>query len=277
MDLNDVVKRKMNPRPWSEGEKIPWNDPDFSRRMLKEHLTQKHDAASRRTPVIRKHVDWIHRSILGGRHSRVLDLGCGPGLYSSRLATLGHACRGIDFSPASIAYATDHAPKGCSFILGDVRSADFGSEYDLVMLTYGEFNVFRISDARKIVRKAWNALKPGGRLLLEISTYDGIEQIGNQPSTWYSSPSGLFSDEPHLCLMESFWDEKQSVTIERYLIVDAASGNVTRYASASQAYTQSSIKSLLKEGGFKKIQFHPSLTGREEIGADEFQVVVACK
>ena len=43
------------------------------------------------------------------RGARVLDLGCGPGLYTTRLAKLGHTCVGIDFSPASIAYAKAEA------------------------------------------------------------------------------------------------------------------------------------------------------------------------
>ena len=47
--LTDLIQRDIAPKPWAEGEKIPWNDPEFSRRMLKEHLSQKHDAASRRT------------------------------------------------------------------------------------------------------------------------------------------------------------------------------------------------------------------------------------
>lgn len=33
-----------------------------------------------------------------GNPTRILDLGCGPGLYTSRLARLGHCCVGIDFS-----------------------------------------------------------------------------------------------------------------------------------------------------------------------------------
>ena len=276
-NLNEVVHRSVRPRPWAEGEKIPWNDPEFSRRMLKEHLTQTHDAASRRTPTIKQHVNWIHRSLLVGRPSHILDLGCGPGLYSSRLATLGHTCHGIDFSPASISYAKKHSGKKCSFTLADVRTAEFGQGYDLAMFIYGEFNVFTKPDARRILKKTYKSLLRGGKLLLEISTYDGVEQLGNQPATWYSSPNGLFSDKPHLCLMESFWDDAQRVTTERYMIVNAETGGVIRYASSTQAYDERAIKSLLRGVGFKRIIFYPSLTGKDESGADEFQVIVAEK
>ena len=109
MNLIDIIHRPANPVPYSEGEKIPWNDPVFSARMLREHLSQAHDAASRRFETIDKHVAWIHRTILAGRPAKILDLGCGPGLYASRLARLGHTCAGIDFSPASIAYAREQA------------------------------------------------------------------------------------------------------------------------------------------------------------------------
>jgi SAM-dependent methyltransferase len=277
MTLNKIVNRTMNPRPWAEGEKIPWNDPDFSKRMLKEHLSQAHDAASRRAPTIKKHVNWIHQTVLGGRPSHILDLGCGPGLYSSRLAALGHTCHGIDFSPASIAYAKKHADKRCQFTLADVRTADYGQGFDLAMFIYGELNVFTKPDARRILNKAYEALLHGGKLLLEISTYDGVEQIGNQLATWYSSPRGLFLDKPHLCLMESFWDVSRHVATERYMIVDAGTGEVSRYASSSQAYDECSIKILLRGIGFKKVKFYPSLTGKDESGADDFMVIVAEK
>ena len=109
-DLMEIVRRSQTPEPWAEGEKIPWNEPGFSRRMLQEHLSQQHDLASRRAVTIRKHVDWIQRAVLPGGPSRILDLGCGPGLYASRLAKLGHDCTGVDFSPASIEYAREICP-----------------------------------------------------------------------------------------------------------------------------------------------------------------------
>ena len=136
MKLIDIIHRQSNPQPWSEGEKIPWNDPAFSKRMLKEHLSQAHDAASRRSETIDAQVDWIHQVVLKGRPSRILDLGCGPGLYTARLAGLGHTCTGIDFSPASIAYAKEQAVArnlDCQYTEADIRSAKYGSGYDLVM------------------------------------------------------------------------------------------------------------------------------------------------
>jgi SAM-dependent methyltransferase len=157
VNLLAVVRRQRVPKPWAEGDKIPWDDRAFSRRMLNVHLSQAHDAASRRFVVIDRHVGWIHGQILKESPTRILDLGCGPGLYTSRLARLAHRCVGIDFSPASIAYAKEQAEEeglACTYIQQDIRTADYGAGYGLVKLIFGEFNVFRPGEARTILEKA---------------------------------------------------------------------------------------------------------------------------
>jgi SAM-dependent methyltransferase len=263
-DLMEIIQRSERPGPWAEGEKIPWNDPEFSRRMLREHLSQEHDWASRRAVTIQKHVDWIHREVLQGRLGRILDLGCGPGLYTSQLARLGHECVGVDFSPASIEYARESAQKEhlqCSYHLQDIRKAQLGSDYDLAMFIFGEFNVFTPQDARRILVKTCAAIRPGGALLLEVHTFEAVKEIGLQPSTWYSANSGLFSDRPHLYLQENFWEEEQSVATLRYFIVDGETGRVTRCASSMQAYTEAQYRNMLVECGFQDIAFYPSLAG----------------
>ena len=151
MQLQYLIRRTNPPAQWSEGDNIPWDDPAFSRRMLKEHLSQDHDAASRRSDKIDKQVQWIHREFLSSRSARILDLACGPGLYTNRLAKLGHECVGIDYSPASIAYATEHAKQNglaCTYCQQDIREADYGHGCDLAMLIYGELNVFCPSSAQ---------------------------------------------------------------------------------------------------------------------------------
>ena len=272
MHLLDMIGRTKIPEPGSEGEKIPWDEPGFSERMLKEHLSQDHDAASRRFEKIDAHVDWIHRDLLGERLARVLDLGCGPGLYASRLARLGHTCKGIDFSPASIAYARAEAEReglDCTYVHQDIRIAEYGAGFDLVMFIFGELNAFRPEEAETILRKACDALVDGGVLLLEVSGFESLEAWGKSGASWYTTPSGLFSARPHLYLEENFWNEEQSVAVRRFYIVDAESGEVTPYAMGTQAYTNEEYRGLLKGCGFEDIVFHPSLPG----GAHHFPVV----
>ena len=275
MQLTDLIERGA-PQPWVEGDNIPWNDPAFSRRMLKEHLTQDHDAATRRLVTVDRHVKFINEQVLTRPAARILDLGCGPGLYSHRLARLGHSVRGIDFSPASVEYARHVAESeglDCAYTLNDVRAEPFGQqEYDLVMFIFGEFNVFCPADARLILEKAHAALRPGGQLLLETSTASSLHEIGIRPPGWYTVENGLFSDRPHLMLEESFWNEEARVAINRYMVVDAATAAVTRYSSSYQAYSEAQLSGLLHENGFGLIRIYPSLTGEEE-GSDFFAVV----
>lgn len=264
MMLMDIVHRQGVPKPWAEGEKIPWNDPDFSRRMLNEHLSQDHDAASRRFKIIDRHVNWIHKEVLKGNPTRILDLGCGPGLYTNRLARLGHRCVGIDFSPASIEYARNQAEEAgleCTYIHQDIRKADYGGEYGLVMSIFGELNVFRPPEAGSILKKSCRALYPNGFLLLEPHHYEAVADIGKQPPSWYSAEKGLFSKGPYLYLQENFWDTNEKAAIQRYYIIDAATGSVTRHSASMQAYTDEDYRSLLAECGFGNTLFFSSLEG----------------
>lgn len=268
----------MPPKAWDEADNIPWNEPAFSQRMLREHLSQTHDAASRRFSKIDQHIAWIHSHVLHGRPSRILDLGCGPGLYVQRLARLGHTCAGIDFSPASIAYARAQAVADgvvIGFTHADLREADFGSGHNLIMLLYGELNVFRPAHAEQILCKANAALAPGGVLLMEPHTFHAVREMGAQPSTWYAVESGLFGEQPHLVLNESFWLEAEGAVAKRYFVVDLATAQMTRYAQTMQAYTDDGYRTLLACCGFDNISFFPSLCGIADATQAGLQVIVA--
>lgn len=278
MNIKDIVKRSKTPEPWSEGEKIPWNDPEFSNRMLKEHLTQDHNLASRKFEIIDRHVEWIHNKL--GKPSKILDLTCGPGLYSNRLTKLGHACRSVDFGPASIRYAREQAEKdglAIDYVLEDIRTADYGGENDLVMFIYGEFNVFKRQDILAVLRKAYASLKEGGLFIAEPNRFETVKREGTSPASWYSSEGGLFSPEPHLCLMENFWFPDEQVATTRYYIIDAETDQVTLHASSMIAYTREDLEELLMEAGFKNIEFYESLSDEASDLEDHLEVITARK
>lgn len=249
------VTQTMNPQLediWGGQYKIPWNDAAFSRRMLREHLSQEHDLASRRTDWIDKHVNWIHQELLHGRPSRVLDLGCGPGFYSHRLTALGHRCRGIDFGPASIEYAQKHNPdtSRCDFVLGDLRWADFGGPYNLAMMLYGELNVFAPEEAALILRKAHSSLAPGELLIAEVQTRDAVEQLGRTEASEYSCESGLFSDQPHRCQTKNKWLDDQQVAVQVFTVTETDTGKTHTYRSTTKAWSDSELRALFVQAGF---------------------------
>jgi SAM-dependent methyltransferase len=249
--LDLILNRTIPAGPWVEGENIPWNEPAFSARMLREHLDQSHDRASRRSAVIDDQVEFIHTRILDSSPARILDLACGPGLYVRRLTDLGHSCVGIDFSPAAVAHARKSTP-GAEFIEGDLRSATFPGEFDLVMMLYGQINVFRRAEAADIIARALATLTPGGHLLLEAQSADHVRTTGQEPPTWTTQSTGLFSSRPHILLTESFWDERSRTATERFYVIDIETTAVTRYAMSNEAYTEQEYAELLS--GYEEIQ-----------------------
>lgn len=279
MKLSEIVGRKLPPAPWEEGEKIPWHEPGFSERMLKYHLAQDHDLASRRLAIIELHVDWIEERFLDAP-SRVLDLGCGPGLYAHLLAERGHACVGLDISPASITHAKKQAEDGglsVTYQEADIRYADYGDGFDLAQFIFGEFNVFRREEAEGILRKAADALKPGGHVLVECHTFDEVKRQGEAPPFWQACDGGLFAETPHLWLEEHFWHPECSAATTRYLIVEAPDGEVTAHSSTMQAYTDEEYVALFEEAGFTSVQRHDSMGGAGEGFEGRLQVFTARK
>ncbi|MBL7039239.1 MAG: class I SAM-dependent methyltransferase [Pirellulaceae bacterium] len=245
----------MNPQRegvWDGTYKIPWDEPAFSRRMLREHLSQDHDLASRRVEWIERQVAWIHRDLLREESSQILDLGCGPGFYTHRLAMLGHHCLGIDFGPASIEYANQNNPdtSRCEFVLGDLRRANFGGPYDLAMILYGELNVFAPDEAAAVLRKACESLVRGGLLIVEVQTPDVIEQLGRTEASEYTCETGLFSDKPHHCRTENQWLNDHQVSMQVFTVTDTASESTKTYQSTTKAWSDADLQSLLLAAGF---------------------------
>jgi SAM-dependent methyltransferase len=275
----DIVNRRSEPDPWSEGDNIPWDDPGFSERMLAEHLSQEHDLASRRSEAIDRHVEWIFSEVLHSSPARVLDLACGPGFYTARLARVGCECVGIDFSPASIRHTRQtvgtEPELSCTYHHADVRDGVFGDGFDLVMMLYGQFNVFPRNRGLEIVKRARAALKPGGSLLLEVQSAEQIRKAGEKEPSWYSAQTGLFSETPHVVLQENFWHAAVGASTTRFLVINGQTGAVSRYALSNEAYAEDELAETLRSAGFGDVERFASLRGNTVAGEEDLPVVVA--
>ena len=72
-----------------------WTDEHTSVRMLEFHLDGNIDASSRKVEFIDRSVDWIISRFGVGPGVKIADFGCGPGLYTTRLAQRQAEATGI--------------------------------------------------------------------------------------------------------------------------------------------------------------------------------------
>ncbi|NLO89947.1 MAG: class I SAM-dependent methyltransferase [Clostridia bacterium] len=100
---------------------------------------------------------------------RVLDLGCGTGLYSIELAKMGLKVTGIDISEKMISYArkkSENLGLDIRFIVQDAHSLPFEDDtFDrVVSVTALEF----FPEPTRALREAYRVLKPGGRMVIGV-------------------------------------------------------------------------------------------------------------
>ncbi|HSF22777.1 MAG TPA: methyltransferase domain-containing protein [Blastocatellia bacterium] len=104
---------------------------------------------------------------------RILDLGCGTGHLTSRIAAAGATVVGIDKSPAMIESARKAYPE-LEFIESDGTTIGFSSEFDAV---FSNATIHWVKDQAALASAIWRALKPGGRFVAEFGGKGNLSAV----------------------------------------------------------------------------------------------------
>lgn len=273
-----IYRRPERPLPWIDGGNLPWDQPDFSRRMLREHLDESHGAASRVTIERRLQIDWLWIQLGLRPGARVLDVTCGPGLYAVELAERGCEVTGIDFAPASIAYARELAKSHnvsdrCTFELQDVRQMSYqGHDFDAALFLYGQLAVFSRQNATSLLAEIARALRPGGRLCVELLNQDRIDK--QDSNWWFTDNSGLWGDKPFLHLGERFWDGEKAISMERFYTLHLETGELDKIVLCDQSYRVEEMIEMMRMADFNSVSVYPAWEGLSLYDAEEWVVYI---
>lgn len=205
------------PEPFDPASELNWGDPVFSRRLLREHLDQSHDGASRREATVAAHVRRLRR-LLPAPPARILDAACGPGLYAVRLAALGYDVDGIDVGPAVIRHATalarqEGVAERTTFRVADLRDTAIEGGHHGAVLIYHVLENFPRPVQARVLRRLHDALLPGAPLVVEVRLRP--DHPPGRMSGWDVVDFSLLSDRRHLLLSDSTWDERTGTYILR--------------------------------------------------------------
>ncbi len=104
---------------------------------------------------------------------RILDIGCGPGQLTAQLAESGAEAVGMDSSVSMVAQARQNFPR-LRFLLADVRNFHVDQPFDAL---FSNAALHWVRDADAAIACMAKALKPGGRLVLEMGGQGNIARI----------------------------------------------------------------------------------------------------
>jgi SAM-dependent methyltransferase len=252
-----------------------WTDPHVSEQMLGFHLDGSIDVASHRTERIEAATAWMIDELRLGPGSRVCDLGCGPGLYTRRLARAGASVTGVDFSARSIAYARETTAKEgleIDYVEGDYLAWKPGGRLDLVTMIMRDYCALAPAQRLSLLRKVASWLEPDGAFLFDVNSMRFLEGMEETSSYSWSPEGGFWSPDAHFELFNRFLYPEEAVGLNKHVIVEAE--RTRTIFDWFQCFSPESLGAELGEAGLKVASILGDMTGRAfDPEGEEFAVV----
>ena len=254
MDLNKLEIVIKKPPLYEKGNSIMWTDKYISKQLLEIHLNPEIDLASRTKQSIDNTIEFILK-FCNNSKLKILDLGCGPGLYAERLAESGHNVTGVDFSETSIEYASNQAKVkklNIDYIFNDYLTIDYKDKFDLVLLVYTDFGVLIPSEREKLLANIHKALKSNGIFIFDVINNKNLEHKFQESKTWTFETNGFWKDTPYLELTNGFHYINEKVFLQQHLIIDQTE-KIKTYRFWTHYFENNDIIKILTNNGFTNI------------------------
>lgn len=219
--------------------------------------------------IARDEIDFFLRLMPLAEHERILDLCCGQGRHALELARRGFSnIVGIDGSAFLLNEAESRARQAAlpvAFHQGDARSIpQEDASFDATLLLGNSFGYFAsANDDRAMLRDIARVLRPGGKLLLDV-TEGNYVRTHFEPRSWEWIGQNMFA-----CRERSLSAARDQL-ISREIITHTSRGVIADRFYAERLYDADEIVDLLTQIGFVSLgppsRFASSSTRNQDLG-----------
>lgn len=260
------------PRLWERSREAFWDDEHISSEMLKAHLDYDSDGASRKYEFIQKSLEWIYKIIPD--NSEVLDLGCGPGLYTKALSSHGYRVTGIDISHRSIAYAKEH-DSDTLYLCTDYLNLEYENKFDFITIIYCDYGALTAPERKLFLKNVYRALKPQGKILFDVFTEVYYARIKENQIIKSYLDGGFWAKKSYTLVSQTFKYNEVSAIVDRYQII--MNEKIKEYLIWDTAFTINRISDELKMNGFNIEGLYSDVAGKEYQSDSETMCIIASK
>lgn len=265
------------PKLYATGTGPFWDDEHISKGLLEAHLNPEWDAATRKHEFVDKSVNWI-ASIAPQEHfKKLLDLGCGPGIYAERFYKAGYSVTGIDISKRSIDYAKKqslHNKSNIEYLYRNYLAIDYTEQFDVITLIYCDYAALSITDRTVLLKKAHQALKPDGKFIFDVFT--PVMRNAESRSWHYNENGGFWNEKPHICLESVYqYDDEDETELRQTIVITEDA--VHCYNIWDHYFTREKLISEIKPIGFSSYEFYGDVAGKEYSDTGETICIILTK
>ncbi|MDR0306288.1 MAG: class I SAM-dependent methyltransferase [Chitinispirillales bacterium] len=241
-----------------------WTDEYISKSLLENQLDESTNAASRMPSNRRDIVNWINSKIKP--NSRIIDLGCGPGLYAYELGKLEHYVMGIDFNKESIEFGKrNKSIKGIvEYKYSDYIKDNIDGIYNVAMMIFCDFSALVPNEQKILLQKISTLLADDGIFIFDVFGKAEFEKQKNG-RTWYvSNGNDFWSSEPYFLMKETKLFEAEFSVGTRYYLINQLNGTIKEFIMYDQYHDENSIQELVAENGFDIVEINKDIIRYKE-------------
>ncbi len=276
--FNQLVEINSRPKPFQFYTAADlWTDEHTSRQMLKYHLNQDVDLSSRSINFIERSMEWIGSRFGVKEGTKIIDFGCGPGLYTIRFAERLADVTGIDFSENSIRYAQNMAAqKGLPIkhIIQNYLEFEPEDQFDLVTMIMCDFCALSPVQRKVMLDKFHSCLKQDGAVLLDVhslNTFNQREEVATYEKNYLS---GFWSKDDYYCFLNTFKYEDEKVILDKHTIIEKS--RIRTVYNWLQNFSCESLKQEFEDCGFKVEEFYSDIAGKP-YDAESMEIAVVAR
>jgi SAM-dependent methyltransferase len=260
--LNELTKYISKPELDAQSTDVLWDNPYISEIMLSAHLEPDSDTSSRKHEFIDRSVAWITEIAPPAEYPRLLDLGCGPGLYTQRFHNAGYNVTGLDYSKRSIRYAGVEAALSKSkieYLYENYLTIDYSEQFDVITLIYCDYAALSTKDRILLLKKIYRALKPDGKFIFDVFTH---KMRLPESRTWqFYDDGGFYCDKPHICINSVYQYIDNRAELRQSIIITDES--VECYNVWDHFFNKNELVAEVFPAGFCKYKLYGDVAGAE--------------